>query len=151
MATSKLAINFIFIPLPKAPKSKWALENPSKTGTNRRMSALGPLAYTVRSLRLACAPVPDNGQSSKTTPLLATLARAASLSRGSRVLVSMTSKPLEPAVAKISAFSFKAVAFGKEQMTTCTDATSSAALRQGLPPAAFNCCRAFAVGSNPET
>jgi hypothetical protein len=44
MATSRLAISFMRMPLPKAPRLNCDLEKPSNTGCSRRMAAAGPLA-----------------------------------------------------------------------------------------------------------
>jgi hypothetical protein len=108
----------------------------------------------VRSLRAACAPVPDSGQSSSTTPQAASTRRAASLSAVASVLVSTTSRPLGNCgamAAMASADASKACALGSELITTCTACARACASAAGRPPAAFSALRAAGRGSKPCT
>src|SRR5215470_14236913 len=71
IVTRWLAMNFIRLPLPKAPTYFCAREKPASTSRQRSKAASSPLAKTTRSFAAACAPVPLTGQSSRIFPCAA--------------------------------------------------------------------------------
>ncbi len=150
-ATSKLAMSFMRMPLPKAPKSNWVWLRPCNTGRTRRSARVSPLPYTVRSLLIACAPVPDSGQSSNTTPASASVSCASCLSGKAKVLVSITTVPRLACCAKVCATSCSACGEGSEVSTTGHACASSAAESGACPPARCSRWRATRRGSCPCT
>src|ERR1700730_16151717 len=94
IVTRWLAMNFILLPLPKAPTYFCARDMPASTSWQRSKAASSPLAKTTSSFVAACAPVPLTGQSSRILPCAASCASPRAFTSIGRVLHSMTIWPL---------------------------------------------------------
>ncbi len=91
-----------------------------------------------RSFVLACAPVPERGQSKRIIPFASKIFFAAALSSKSSVLASAMTSPFFPLAAIALALSMSAFALGRDEIINFACLPSSPADLATLPPALAN-------------